>query len=288
MPHIVLLLASALGLSAAQPDAVIQNIYPTTIAPGDEDFSCGPETNTTTDGGTDVHITNVSVPTLTLQQAGDSPSSTAVIVMPGGGYEILSYIKEGEAICEYLNELEIDCFLLKYRVPARPDEEGMPWSWAPLMDIQRSMGLARSNANNYKKVGAMGFSAGGHLTTHVSTTGWQERLYAPIDGSDKESARPDFSVLIYPAYLTPDGPTTTNVAEEVVPDKDTPPTFSVQTQDDGFLSALGFYVNCTSVGVPAEMHLFAEGGHGYGMCDDDSNALCEWPERLASWLQTQI
>jgi hypothetical protein len=111
-------------------------------------------------------------------------------------------------------------------------------------------------------------------------------LYDYIDESDKESAKPDFCGLIYPAYLTPDGPTTTNVAEEVVPDSETPPMFSVQTQDDGYLSALGMYTNATSVGVQAEMHLYATGGHGYGMCDDDGKALCEWPQRLAMWLQS--
>lgn len=153
----------------------------------------------------------------------------------------------------------------------------------------RSVGLVRSGNKGYDKVGVMGFSAGGHLSAHVSTTGWQERIYSYIDESDNESAKPDFSVLIYPAYLTPDGPTTSNVAEEVIPDEDTPPMFSVQTQDDGFLSALGFYTNLTSVGGQAEMHLFSSGGHGYGMCEDDSNALCEWPQRLVTWLKnTQL
>eukprot|EP00520_Triparma_pacifica_P004841 CAMPEP_0118646228 /NCGR_PEP_ID=MMETSP0785-20121206/7939_1 /TAXON_ID=91992 /ORGANISM="Bolidomonas pacifica, Strain CCMP 1866" /LENGTH=276 /DNA_ID=CAMNT_0006538197 /DNA_START=64 /DNA_END=891 /DNA_ORIENTATION=- len=272
----VILLLLGLALATSQPEP----IYPSTFAPGDEDFVCGSEAQTPSEDGKDVYITNVTVPTLTAYYSAnsESPSSNAVIVMPGGGYAMLSYVKEGEAICEYINaQLDTDCFLLKYRVPARPDREGYPWSWAPLQDIQRSMGIVRSQ--NYKKVGVMGFSAGGHLATHVSTTGWRKRLYDYIDESDEQSARPDFSVLIYPAYLTPDGPTTSDVAEEVVPDSRTPSMFSVQTQDDGFLSALGFYVNATSVGVDAEMHLFSTGGHGYGMCDDNSNELCEWPER---------
>jgi len=135
---ILLILSLSLAVLAFASAAEPEPIYPTSVAPGDEDFVCGPESQTPSDNGKDLYITNVTVPTLTAMPADpSSPSPNAIVVMPGGGYAMLSYIKEGEAICDFLNTLDIDCFLLKYRVPARPDQDGMPWSWAPLQDIQR-------------------------------------------------------------------------------------------------------------------------------------------------------
>ena len=198
-------------------------------------------------------------------------------------------------MCTFLNTLGFDCFLLKYRVPTRDVIEGDPvkgvFGWAPLMDVQRAIGLVRSQSQNYKNVGVLGFSAGGHLAAHISTTGWLgDRSYPRIDDNDDKSCKPDFTSLIYPAYLNgvPNDSSKTTASPEVTPDEESPPFFLSQTQDDGYLSVLGFSLNVTSVSTDAgtEVHMFPSGGHGYGMCINSTHVPgCDWPDRLKSWLE---
>jgi acetyl esterase/lipase len=210
-----------------------------------------------------------------------------VIVCPGGGYNILAYDKEGSEICEWLNSIGVTGVLLKYRVPKRA---GLEKHTPMLQDAQRALGLVRHRAKEFginpERLGIMGFSAGGHLSAAASNN-FTERTYPPIDEADKTSCRPDFALLIYPAYLTvkDDGD---KVAPELPVTKETPPTFLVQTQDDGVRveSSIFYYLALKNVKVPAEMHLYPSGGHGYGMRPSE-HLVSSWPARAADWMKSR-
>jgi len=189
-----------------------------------------------------------------------------MIVCPGGGYSILAIDLEGTEICEWLNTLGITAVLLKYRVPAR---EGQPRYQAPLQDAQRALGLVRYHAAKWGidtgKIGIMGFSAGGHLSAVLSTN-YSSRTYEPTDEADGTSCRPNFVMLVYPAYLTvkEEGD---KIAPELHIDSTTSPTLLIQTEDDPVRveSSVYYFLALKKEKVPAEMHLYAKGGHGYGL-----------------------
>jgi acetyl esterase/lipase len=242
-----------------------------------------------TDGGktageTVLRISNVSEPTITLYPSPDDiASGAAIIVCPGGGYNILAYDLEGDEVCEWLNSLGITAVLLKYRVPGR---EGRQRHEAPLQDAQRAISYVRSHANDWNidrtKVGIMGFSAGAHLSA-VASNNYKQRTYPKIDAADNASCRPDFCLLIYPAYL--DAPNF-QLAPELKVTPDTPPTMLIQTEDDKSYinSSLFYYYALKEAGVPAWMHLYSKGGHGYGLRDTNS-AVNEWPDRAEDWFR---
>src|SRR5206468_9683787 len=147
-------------------------------------------------------VANVTRPTLTVfKPSKDKDTGAAVLVCPGGGYNILAFDKEGTEVAEWLNSIGVSGVVLKYRVPRRKD---LPKHQAPLQDAQRAVSLIRSHAGEWgidaKRIGVLGFSAGGHLSATLSTN-YDQRAYSPIDEADKVSCRPDFTVLIYPAYL---------------------------------------------------------------------------------------
>ncbi len=234
-----------------------------------------------------IRIGKVSNPTVTVYSPKkELNTGAAVIVCPGGGYSILAMDLEGTEVCEWFNSIGITAILLKYRVPVKT---GMPRYQAPLQDAQRAMGWVRQHAAEYginnTKIGILGFSAGGHLSAALSTN-YQKRTYEPIDAADALSCRPDFVMLIYPAYLTvkDEGD---KVAPELPVSNTTPPTLLVQTQDDGVRveSSLFYYLALKKAEVPAEMHLYAKGGHGYGM-RNKGNGIDKWPQRAKEWLQT--
>ena len=189
-----------------------------------------------------------------------------MLVFPGGGYNILALDLEGTEICEWLNTLGVTAVLVKYRVPARA---GQPRYAAPLQDAQRAIGMVRQRAGelglDVKRIGVLGFSAGGHLAAAASTN-FGSRTYDAVDAADTVSCRPDFTVLIYPAYLTVKEQGD-KVAPELKVTGDTPPTFLVQTEDDGVRveTSLFYYAALRNAKVPAEMHLYPTGGHGYGL-----------------------
>ncbi|MFA6863911.1 MAG: alpha/beta hydrolase [Dysgonamonadaceae bacterium] len=231
-----------------------------------------------------LRITNVSEPTLTFYPAPpDNNSGTTIVVNPGGGYNILAYNLEGTEICKRFNSFGINCVLVKYRVPRR---EGLPKHAAPLQDLQRAIAYTRAHAKEWgidaNKIGVMGFSAGAHLSVMASNS-FHQLTYPPIDAYDKESTRPDFCMLIYPAYL--DGENFALASDVKVTDK-TPPTFLVQTEDDSnyINSSLFYYYALKEAGVPAAMHLYPSGGHGYGL-RNTGDAVNEWPFRAISWLR---
>lgn len=230
-----------------------------------------------------LRISDVSEPTLTFFPApADHNSGATIIVNPGGGYNILAYDLEGTEICKWFNSHGVNCVLLKYRVPRR---EGLEKHQAPLQDLQRTIAYTRSNAGEWKidpyRIGVMGFSAGAHLAAMASNS-YTERTYPQVDNFDDVSLRPDFCVLIYPAYL--DGENFSISLELKVTEK-TPPTFIVQTQDDHSLlnSSIFYYYALKEAKVPVAMNLYPSGGHGYGL-RNTGDLVNEWPFRVMSWL----
>lgn len=231
-----------------------------------------------------LRITGVSEPTITIYTPSEElANGSALIVCPGGGYNILAYDLEGDEVCQWLNELGITAVLLKYRVPRR---EGLQKHEAPLQDVQRAISYIRHNAKTLnideKSIGVMGFSAGAHLAATVSNN-YLQKTYPAIDAIDKVSCRPDFCLLVYPAYLDSQN---FQVAPEVKPTKDTPQTMIIQTEDDKSYinSSLFYYYALKEAGVPVEMHLYSKGGHGYGLRDTGAS-VNEWPDRAEDWFR---
>jgi acetyl esterase/lipase len=234
-----------------------------------------------------VSLEDVTEPTITIYSPPkDKVSGAAILVFPGGGYHALSIDLEGTEACQWLNSIGVTGILLKYRVPAR---EGLPRYAAALQDAQRAIGLVRSHAREWgidrNRIGALGFSAGGHLVAALSNN-FKMRTYPSIDAADSVSCRPDFAALIYPAYLTrEDG--TNRMAPELNVSSQTPPTFLVQAEDDAVRveNSLFYYCALEKAKVPAEMHLFSKGGHAYGLRRTDL-PVTRWPELFATWLHS--
>ena len=178
-----------------------------------------------------IRLGNVSNPTLTLYQPKNGSTGAAVVVFPGGGYQILAIDLEGTEVCDWLNSAGITCVLLKYRVP---NTGPYPKSAAALEDAQRAVGLVRAYAAEWKidpnRIGVLGFSAGAHLAAALSTH-YDQRLYNLIDAADRLSCRPDFAVIIYPGYLILDDKSFAP-NPNINPTAQTPPTFIVQAEDD--------------------------------------------------------
>jgi acetyl esterase/lipase len=237
-----------------------------------------------------IRLGNVSVPTTTLYRPKKVPGAVyptpAVVVFPGGGYHILAIDLEGTEVCDWLNRAGIACVLLKYRVP---DSGPYPKSAAALQDAQRAVGLVRQKAAEWnidpKRVGVLGFSAGGHLAAAISTH-FDKRLYDRVDAADDLSCRPDFAVVVYPGYLAL---SEKNMAAnpEINPTADTPPTFIVQAEDDPVHveNATTYFLQLKKAKVPAELHVYAEGGHGYGLRKTKLH-VTYWPKLVESWLET--
>ena len=226
-----------------------------------------------------LRITDVYRPEITIYPADpDVASGAAMVVCPGGGYNILAYDLEGTEICEWLNEAGITAVLLKYRVPRRPK---LSKHIAPLQDVQRAISYVRAHADDLsidpERIGIMGFSAGAHLSVMASTA------FRHRDWVDQVSCRPDFCLLVYPAYL--DGKNF-QLAPEIKVTKDVPPTLIIQAEDDTSYidSSLFYYYALKQAGVPAWMHLYSTGGHGYGMRDTGC-MVNEWPDRAEDWFQ---
>jgi acetyl esterase/lipase len=233
-----------------------------------------------------IRLGNVSSPTLTLYPARDKNTGAAVVVFPGGGYRILAIDLEGTEVCDWLNSVGIACILVKYRVP---DSGPYPKSSAALQDAQRALGIVRSHSSEWHidphRIGVLGFSAGAHLAAALSTH-FDHRLYDPIDTADGLSCRPDFAVIVYPGYLA--------LAEKnFAPNTDihvtdqTPPSFIVQAEDDPVHveNAVVYFLALKNAKVPAELHIYAEGGHGYGL-RHTALPVTTWPLSVETWLRT--
>lgn len=234
-------------------------------------------------------IGNVTCPTLTLFPAPkETNTGTAVLIAPGGGYNILAWDLEGTEVAQWLNSIGVTGVVLKYRVPRRPGKEKANVEpIESLQDAQRAMSLVRSKADEWdidaKKIGMLGFSAGGHLTAKTSTT-FGKRSYESLDEVDKVSCRPDFTVLIYPAYLVEKEATA--IKSEFPISKETPPAFLAHAGDDPVTpeSSLFYFLALKRAGVPAELHIYSTGGHGFGLRESKSPSHT-WPKRCEEWLR---
>lgn len=288
-----LLCTHVLAQSSAWPpsaDHVTLRLWPK-AAPGPQ-TTAGPETDTTAAkdrtvaGKRVIRIGNVSVPTLTVYKPTAKKTGAAMVVFPGGSYKILAIDLEGTEVCDWLTSIGVTCILVKYRVP---DTGPFPKSAAALQDAQRALGLIRSHAVEWqidpKRIGVLGFSAGAHLSAALSTH-VDKRLYDPIDAADQVSCRPDFAVIVYPGYLA--------LAEqnfepnpEIHVTEQTPPSFIVQAEDDPVHveNATVYFLALKNAKVPAELHIYAEGGHGYGLRRTEL-PVTTWPQSVETWLLT--
>ena len=277
-----LLVIVATGICAAADDPV--KIWPG--QPPGEAEPIGPERNLPPSGNI-TRTTDVSEPTLTLYRppAGKA-NGTAVVICPGGGSNILAADLEGSEVAEWLNSIGVTAAVLKYRVPRRKHD---PENKLPLQDAQRAMRLMRKNAADWgfdrSRIGILGFSAGGHLA-FMTATRFDAPQYTRIDDADDFSSRPDFVIPIYAAYLG-DKTDRFKLAESVRITKDTPPAFLAVTHDDDTRAsdAALTYVELKRNGVPAELHIFVKGGHGYGL-RPSANAVSGWPKLCEQWLRT--
>jgi len=224
-------------------------------------------------------------------------TGAAVVVFPGGGYQVLAIDLEGTEVCDWLTQKGITCVLLKYRVTdVGPYPKSGPYPESPmaLEDAQRTVGLVRFHAAEWHidpyKIGVMGFSAGGHLVAAMSVH--FDRLYTAVDAADKVSCRPDFAVAIYPGHLsfgeeslkTPK--LNPDIASHIT--RQAPPTFLLQNEDDdsdNVDDSLVYYIALKNAGVPVEMHLYAQGGHAFGL-RRTKLPVTRWPELVETWLGT--
>src|SRR6202011_315563 len=300
MPRLLLTIAAVVALSASvlaqkpvwqpAPGRLTLNLWPHG-APGAAANSA-PEVDTTTAkdnliaGKPLVRLGDVSVPTLTVYAPKGKNTGAAVVVFPGGSYHILAIDLEGTEVCNWLNPIGITCVLVKYRVP---DSGPYPKSSAALQDAQRALGIVRSHSTEWhidpQRVGVLGFSAGAHLSAALSTH-FDQRLYDPIDAADQLSCRPDFAVIVYPGYLAIAEQDFAANAEIKVTEK-TPPSFIVQAEDDPVHveNSAVYFLALKNANVSAEMHLYAKGGHGYGL-RRTALPVTAWPQLVETWLHT--
>jgi acetyl esterase/lipase len=252
----------------------------------------GPEADTTTAKDRNVadkpviRIGNVSSPTITLYSAKNKNTGAAVVIFPGGAYRILAIDLEGTEVCDWLTSSGVNCILVKYRVP---DSGPYPKSSAALQDAQRALGIVRAHAAEWhidsNRIGVLGFSAGAHLAAALSTH-FDQRLYYFVDSTDQLSCRPDFAVIVYPGYLAL---SEQNFAPnpEINPTEKTPPSFIVQAEDDPvhIENSTVYFLKLKNAKVPAELHIYSEGGHGYGL-RRTALPVTAWPQLVETWLHT--
>jgi acetyl esterase/lipase len=230
----------------------------------------------------------VSQPTITVYAPVTTNTGAAVVVFPGGGYNILAIDLEGTEACDWLTSRGITCVLLKYRVPCKKTGPYRDCRTA-LEDAQRAVGLVRFRAAEWRvdphKIGVLGFSAGGHMVAAISTT-FATRLYPPVDAADTVSCRPDFAVALYPGHLWDQHRFVLNPTVAVT--RETPPTFLLHAEDDpvdDVNHSLVYFPALKKAGVPVEMHLYAKGGHAFGLRRTES-PITRWPELVETWLRT--
>jgi acetyl esterase/lipase len=282
------LFATVSAIADDGPPPVEVKLWPGT-APG-ETGSVGEEKTTNLSNGTPGGITNVSVPTITVYRPDPSKNTgLAIVVCPGGGYNMLAWDHEGLQVAEWLKSLGVTTALLKYRVPRRADSLSNDPPPQALMDVQRAIAITRTRAEEWgidpKRVGVLGFSAGGHLAVWASTR-FEKAAYEAFEPSQTADLRPAFAVVIYPGGVVKRG--TSELSPEIAINSKTPPMFLAMSNDDpvGPENAAQIYLALKRAGVPAELHVFASGGHGYGMRKGEK-PCASWPSRCEEWLRDQ-
>ena len=230
----------------------------------------------------------VTTPTLAVYRpAKYKDTGTAVLIAPGGGFFQLSMGHEGADVATWLNTIGVTGIVLKYRIPAR---EGMARSLPMTQDAQRAMSIIRSKAGEWgldpQRIGICGFSAGGEVAVNVLSNP-DKRLYAAIDAFDQVDPRPNFSLLIYTGGILKRNVTPPKLNDDIVFTKDTPPAFlSVSHDDRGVEQTVLLYLALKRASVPSEMHIWSEGGHGYGI-RPSKFPHSTWPARAADWLNVR-
>ncbi len=236
-------------------------------------------------------ITDVTKPTITIYRpAKEKDTGTAVLICPGGGYWNLYWQLEGEEVAAWLNSIGVTGIILKYRVPRRPDEAKGEPARRPLQDAQRAVSLVRSKASEWgidpRHIGITGFSAGGHLAIATATS-FEKRTYGPIDDADKISCRPDFAIPVYSGYLK--AKEKDELAAGLRIPTNTPPVFLVHGNDDIVSPpehSVVMYLALKKAGVPAELHIYADTTHDFGVRKTD-RPYSTWTESCANWLRDQ-
>jgi acetyl esterase/lipase len=240
-----------------------------------------------------IRLGHVSTPQLHLYPASADAdhAKTMVLICPGGGYSILAWDLEGTEIASQFNALGFSAAVLKYRVPTRQMEQ----AWLPpVQDVQRAISLLRSqptaSGGTFDRVGLVGFSAGGNAASRASAAGGK-RFYEPIDKADEASCQPDFAGLIYPWLMIESpakakpGQSNAGILPELKIDSSTPPMFLAHAIDDPISckNSVDLFSRLHEQGIPAELHVYAGGGHGFG-ARDKNVAAANWPEQMAKWL----
>jgi acetyl esterase/lipase len=265
--------------------------------PGPEAVSSKPEWKVA--GKPFIFVVNVSQPTMTVYSPKGTNTGAAVVVFPGGGYNALAIDLEGTEICDWLTSRGITAVLLKYRVPT-PKVGRYRESLQALQDAQRTLSLVRANASKWhvesRKIGVIGFSAGGHLVAATSTR-FDKRSYSPVDATDQVSCRPDFAIALYSGHLAPwysDDPKAWTNTEKlgfnpnITVTSNTPPTFLLQAQNDpvdDVRNSMAYSLALRNAKVPVELHLYAEGGHAFGLRRTQF-PITQWPALVEKWLGT--
>lgn len=231
-------------------------------------------------------VVNITRPTMTVHIA-EKPNGSAMVILPGGGFGKVVPDLEGTEAAEWLNRHGITAFVLSYRTT----EGKQPPGWIkPLQDAERALALVRSQADRWgikkDRVGLLGFSAGGQVAARLLSNE-ERKTYDPIDEVDKVSHRPDFAILIYPWTMY--DATTDDLAAGIKPTKSCPPTFIVHTDDDrsSSLGAILYYAGLKKHAIPAELHVYGNGGHGYGLRPVAGSQISTWPDHAAHWLGTR-
>ena len=231
-------------------------------------------------------VTDIRYPLMDVFLA-ERPNGVGVLILPGGGFGKVVPDMEGSEAATILNKLGISAFVLNYRTKKDPSDAG--WK-RPLQDAQRTMALLRSNANKWKldkdRIGLFGFSAGGQVATRLLTD-QRQLAYEKVDAIDDTSHRPDFAILIYPWNMY--DKQTDKLVPEIKVTAEVPPTFIVHTNDDAStsLGSVLFYAGLKKAGVDAELHIYRNGGHGYGTRDRPNSYIGTWSDRMVDWLKNQ-
>lgn len=232
-----------------------------------------------------VRVVDITCPTLTFYPS-PNPNGSAVVVLPGGGFGKVVTNKEGSEYAKILNEEGIGAFVVSYRTKSKTDKNG----WVkPLQDAQRAMALVRARAKDWNldptKIGLTGFSAGGNVAARL-LCGSTKKAYETVDELDKNSHRPDFALLVYPWRIY--DAKTGGLAEGMKVPENCPPTFLLHTDDDTAtsLGSVRFYAELKLQKIPAALHVYSNGGHGYGTRPVNGSQIGGWPALARSWLKT--
>lgn len=284
MKHLVLVSLASFSIAAAAAEPVTLKLWPAG-APEKPGFKMDAEKEIPKKTADDVkRVTNVTEPDITITRP-ENGTGAAVVVCPGGGYNILAIEHEGTQVCDWLNSLGITSVLLKYRVGRRDEQE--PWA-APLQDAQRAIGMVRRRAAEFgiqpDRIGILGFSAGGNLCI-MAALHPDKKTYPQDDKLDGD-ARPNAVIPIYPAYLVEEK-NEFQLRPHITVTKDSPPIFLVHAHDDRLTAGASalLYLEYKKLGLPAELHIYAKGGHGFGM-RKSGNPVNDWPQRCGEWLKS--